>query len=152
LLVAVLPVGRIAVPTGSVTPAGTISSLAPVAIAPLPPATLASTVPAIVVAATTTSSGQLAGHQWLVATRPDDLEGLGLASISLTLEDRRDLNPVHELVHLDAKDIADHRAVGYQVSPNGTLRLPGTLGAPCPVAVVSSARQLDLHAWHGQER
>jgi hypothetical protein len=152
LLLAVLPVGRIAGSTGTVTPAGTISSLAPVAIAPLPSATLASTVPAIVVAATSSSSGQLAGHQWLVATRPDDLEGLDLTSISLALEDRGDFDPVHELVHLDAKDIADHRAVGYQVPPYGSLRLPGALGAPCPVAVISSARQLDLHAWHGQER
>jgi hypothetical protein len=115
-------------------------------------ATLASTVPSIVVAAATTSSGQLGGHQWPVATRPDDLEGLGPASVSLALKDRRDLDPVHELVHLDAKDIADHRAVGHQVLAYGSLRLPGALGAPCPVAVVSSARQLDLHAWHGQER
>ena len=115
-------------------------------------ASLASTVPLIVVAAATTSSGKLGGHQWLVATRPDDLEGLSPGSLGLAPEDRRDLDPVHELVNLDAQHVADRRSVWQQVPAYGSLRLPGAVGAPRPVAIVPSARQLDLHAWHGQER
>jgi len=151
-LVAVLPVGCRAGATVSVTPTLPVAPWAPVTVTSLAATTLASAVPAIVVATASTSPGQLGGHQRLVATRPDDLEGLSPGSLGLAPEDRRDLDPVHELVNLDAQHVADRRSVWHQVPAYGSLRLPGAVGAPRPVAIVPSARQLDLHAWHGQER
>jgi len=140
----------VTVTAGSSAPAVAIASITAPATPPV--ASVAITTGAVVVTSTVALSGQARGDKWFVSSGAQHLEEVGGLACPLGGQHRGHLDAVHELFELHAENVSNRRSGRYEIGTHRTLRLAGAGGPPRPLAVIACAGELDLHAWHGEER